>query len=472
MRNPLSAILQSADEISTTMIEYREGTQRNPRTINDIIDGSIDAAQTIALCAQHQKRIVDDILTLSKLDSALLLVTPVETQPEAVVRRALKMFEGELKTNDIQLEFCIEQSYRDIGIDWVKLDPSRLLQVLINLTTNAIKFTQTQERRTIVISIGASTSRPSSSFRTPSPMSNLKSILTYFPTRSTRKNITSGPDWGTGEEIYMTFAVQDTGRGLTEDEKKLLFLRFSQASPRTHVQYGGSGLGLFISRELTELQGGEIGMVSEKGVGSTFAFYVKGRCTPPPSIPLKDLMPSPVGTGREGAKSSQSNQTAPSPLLKHERPTVTARTSSLERNILKILIVEDNIVNSKVLNKNLKNLGFVTYVANHGGEALEYLERSRWWKGVDKDGIELSVILMDLEMPVMDGLSCARRIRGLQADGIIIGHIPIIAVSANARSEQIATAIDAGMDDFILKPFRIPDLIPKIEELIAKHQGV
>jgi hypothetical protein len=102
-------------------------------------------------------------------------------------------------------------------------------------------------------------------------------VVDYFPTRNKKPDITKDKDWGDGEEVYIHFAVQDTGRGLSEKEKKLLFLRFSQASPRTHVQYGGSGLGLFISRELTELQGGEIGVASEAGVGSTFAFYVKAK---------------------------------------------------------------------------------------------------------------------------------------------------------------------------------------------------
>lgn len=108
-------------------------------------------------------------------------------------------------------------------------------------------------------------------------------MVNYFPTRNKHSDLTKERDWGDGEEIYIHFAVQDTGRGLNDQEKKMLFLRFSQASPRTHVQYGGSGLGLFISRELTELQGGEIGVASEAGVGSTFAFYVKAkRSSAPP----------------------------------------------------------------------------------------------------------------------------------------------------------------------------------------------
>ena len=135
MRNPLSAILQCADEISATLSELKLAG-RISELEAAVVDSNIDAAQTITLCAQHQKRIVDDVLTLSKLDSAMLLVTPVDVQPASVVQRALKMFEGELQNADIVLEFNIHQSFRALRIDWVRLDPSRLLQVLINLTTN------------------------------------------------------------------------------------------------------------------------------------------------------------------------------------------------------------------------------------------------------------------------------------------------------------------------------------------------
>jgi PAS domain S-box-containing protein len=454
MRNPLSAILQCADEIITTLSEYRTYDEGLSQRAKDVFDSSMDAAQTIALCAQHQKRIVDDVLTISKLDSGLLLVTPVDVQPVAVVQRALKMFEGELETNDINLELQIEQSYRDIGIDWAKLDPSRLLQVLINLMTNAIKFTYEQDKRTIVVSVGASEARPFVLSSGNSAGEAAQSNITFFPTRSKRQDITAGDDWGKGKEIYLYFAVKDTGRGLDEEEKKLLFLRFSQASPQTHVQYGGSGLGLFISRELTELQGGEIGVASERGVGSTFAFYIKVKQTIAPDSASPSYSPVSRGNSSGGVflspaehrRNSAEKTTNASALLPGQALSVTkAKKSFLDHGMLSVLIVEDNLVNQRVLQKQLRNMGFATEVANHGGEALNMLKQSHFWRGNEKNGLNLTVILMDLEMPVMDGLTCAKKIREFEDDSTIIRHVPIIAVTANARLEQVETALAAGM---------------------------
>jgi CheY-like chemotaxis protein len=127
------------------------------------------------------------------------------------------------------------------------------------------------------------------------------------------------------------------------------------------------------------------------------------------------------------------------------------------------------LVNQKVLQRQLNNHGIATRVANHGGEALEALKNSTYWKKASSDAIDLGVVLMDKEMPVMDGLQCTSKIRELEKAGDFKCHIPIIAVTANARSEQIATLLAAGMDDVVSKPFRIGELIPKIEELSLKH---
>ncbi|KAK4626329.1 Hybrid signal transduction histidine kinase K [Fulvia fulva] len=462
MRNPLSAILQCSDEIATSLTRFRQG---GDRTVPDeLIASCLDAAQTISLCSQHQKRIVDDILTLSKLDSQLLLVTPVDAQPLTVVKRALKMHEGELQAADIQMKFVVDQSFRDLDLDWVRFDPSRVLQVLINLTTNAIKFTGTESRRTITVTIAASTKPPSELPNVP---------VRYFPTRRRNETLMDEKDWGDGEKVFIHFGVRDTGRGLSPEEKKLLFIRFSQASPRTHVTYGGSGLGLFISRELTELQGGEIGVESEAGKGSIFAFYVAARRTTAP----QDTTDSGVGAKRHNPPSSKSKSTPMVPpaekgiVVPRTEDSKTTRGTNGQKPAKKVLIVEDNLVNQKVLQKQLKNNGTEVHLANHGGEALEKLMQSTYWldsKPTDQK-LELGVVLMDQEMPVMDGLTCTRKIRELEAEGKLTGHIPIIAVTANARAEQIQTALDAGMDDVVSKPFRIPELMPKIEELMERY---
>ncbi|RAL68171.1 hypothetical protein DID88_008879 [Monilinia fructigena] len=458
MRNPLSAILQCSDEITSAL--------------------TIDAAQTIALCAQHQKRIVDDILTLSKLDSALLVVAPVSTQPVSVARRAIKMFEGDMEKHDISIDFQIRDSYSDLGISWVRLDPSRLLQVLINLLTNAIKFTTGQPQRSILVSIGAAKERPAGDDTT----------VQYFPSRSGIADLTTDEvEWGTGENLYLKFAVQDTGRGLDEKEVSILFQRFSQASPRTHVQYGGSGLGLFISRELTELQGGQIGVSSEKGIGSCFAFYVKARRvehapqTSPLSTPNQSAIsrkPSLRITNLATAENAKSLPEKPLPAQSTGETSMSISRVSPSPKVdykhITILIVEDNLVNQRVLQKQLHRAGFVTELSNHGLEALHKLEASSFWKHEENTGdrINISCVLMDLEMPIMDGLTCTKKIRALEADGTIVRHVPIIAVTANARLEQIETALSTGMDDVVSKPFRMPDLIPKVEALVAKSQDI
>ncbi|KJZ71551.1 hypothetical protein HIM_09089 [Hirsutella minnesotensis 3608] len=461
MRNPLSAILQCADQIANNITSFTSHTDQGQ--VETLLDDCLDAANTINLCASHQKRIVDDILTLSKLDSNLLAVTPVDEQPVKVVQRALKMFESELMAHDIEVEFHVDGSLEKHGVEWARLDPSRLRQVLINLMTNAIKFTQGRERRNITVSLSAS--------RDISEVTS-KGVQ-YFERnaghRSAGMDIDNESDWGTGDKINLHCSVEDTGPGLGEEELKILFQRFQQATPRTHVQYGGSGLGLFISRILTELQGGQIGVSSVRGSGSVFNFYIHCRKSLHPPGQYERISPFKISRKANASSAAASQLTATPPS---RNPSAHSVPSEAGRQLFDVLIVEDNIVNQKVLQRQLRNCGNNTFVANHGREALQTLQKSRFWAGQEAEGVDISVILMDLEMPVMDGMTCARRIRELEREGTIVKHIPIIAVTAYARPEQIENAKAAGIDDVISKPFRIPELMPKIEELVGKYQNL
>lgn len=152
------------------------------------------------------------------------------------------------------------------------------------------------------------------------------------------------------------------------------------------------------------------------------------------------------------------------------------------------MVVEDNLINQKVMSQQLRRAGCTVHVADHGGEALTFLKRTEWYTGSKSENIPLSVVLMDLEMPVMDGLTCIRKVREMQRNGDFLGHLPVIAVTANARNEQIENSLKEGMvrrltrsnffpfrprltrstqDLVVTKPFRIPELVPQIRALIG-----
>ncbi|KAK8179324.1 hypothetical protein BC567DRAFT_295025 [Phyllosticta citribraziliensis] len=615
MRNPLSAIMISADDIITSLCSL-ESDSMNFETV---VKNSIDAAQTVLHCCQHQKRIVDDILTISKLDSGLFSIVPVKVAPIRLLEDLSKMFAGEYNAAGITATTHVSESFNALGIDNVIMDSSRLKQILINLVTNSIKFTQYSSTRKISISVSASLEKP---IQSPEG-------IEYLPLRRPREDLTLRREWGTGDAFFLQFSVTDTGCGLSVDEKKLLFMRFSQA-PRTMVHYGGSGLGLFICRELTELQGGGIGVESEADRGSTFAFFLKVRKSvehelhlesgpgassgeivkvktrdcgdiaeveptaqrqsqnleqafeqplvqrkdsrvPSVYMPVESLphrpQQSPPATPPVSSSASNTDPLDPSssPEQSHKvapssRPSEPRPSKPTSSRKFTCLIVEDNKVNQSVMSKGLVKLGHTVYVANHGLEALEFLKGTKLWRhdtlvdgqspliaggngpltpetpgaehdrmlapphgGVpehvlftpptgDADGSsdsnpggggsflgppgpslarqgppaasqtsamttdaaadDLTVILMDIEMPVMDGLTCVRRIRALEREGRLggcgAGPVRVIAITANARVEQVQAAMDAGMDDVVSKPFRVGELIASIERLVDK----
>lgn len=475
MRNPLSAILQCADDIATVLTECRKtGT----RPGEDMIESCLESAQTISLCVQHQKSIVDDILTISKLDSNLLLITPVASQPEQILSRALKMFDSELQAKDIEAKFEVHPSYKELVVDWVSLDPSRVLQVLINLLTNAIKFTAPSKTRRLSVAVGAS--------KEPPVLDHIPGFQ-FAPSANAKPSVSLAEDWIQGETIYIRFKVQDTGCGLTSEEKQILFQRFKQASPRTHAQYGGSGLGLFISKRLAELHGGQIGVSSEAGKGSMFSFYVQARrCDPPVDEEIGRVLPI-----EEHLGSDHSLQRQLTPQRQdiastggHGAGLVAAKARKVfDPRRTSILVVEDNLINQRVLANQLKKVGCTVHLANDGLEALAFLRTTHFAAPANEPdsplatvlggagetetiGLPLDIVLMDLEMPNMDGLTCVREIRKMEGSGELVAHVPVIAVTANVRDQQVATARQSGMDDVLSKPFRIPDLLKKVEVLL------
>ncbi|KAF3923833.1 hypothetical protein ABW21_db0203935 [Orbilia brochopaga] len=429
MRNPLSAILQLSDIIISSLQSCRQYCKQCDPQLEEEIATTIDAAQTILLFA--------------------------------VVNQAMKMFEQECLLNDIHMDLEVDEGYRKLSVDWVKLDPTRLLQVLINLLTNAIKFLRSEAERKIIITMSASLDKPVD----PEGLMVFPSVRKMSDVSAAELHDTEPSE----DTVFLCFEVKDTGKGLTNEEKKMLFQKFSQASPRTHVQYGGSGLGLFISRELVQLQSGEIGVLSDAGQGCAFCFYIKATRGKPQGTEIPNYARTMVPhIKRPSVQVPSSLQSASRPgSLAADGSAFPGTTPDYKRlRGCRVLIVEDNLVNQKVVRKQLQKLGCETRVANHGLEALEKVMQSKLHTKAGEDSDDLNVILMDVEMPVMDGLQATAEIRRLQAEGLLVERIPIIAVTANARPEQIKQMKDAGMDDVLSKPFRMPELVSKLEHVL------
>ena len=222
-------------------------------------------------------------------------------------------------------------------------------------------------------------------------------------------------------------AVSDTGIGIAKDTQGIIFEAFRQADGSTSRTYGGTGLGLAICSQLVRLMGGEITVESELGSGSVFRFYVKTRRVAAPPHPA-------------GVIASDASQGATS------------------RTCLHLLLAEDNVVNQKVAAGLLSRLGHTLVVVGNGRLAVERTEAE-----------EFDVILMDLQMPVMDGWTATRQIR--ERDGPRGAYIPIIALTAHAMSEAHERCIASGMDSVVVKPFVPAQLYDAIEQVVSKQHS-
>ncbi|HBL30723.1 MAG TPA: hypothetical protein DD490_28135, partial [Acidobacteria bacterium] len=216
----------------------------------------------------------------------------------------------------------------------------------------------------------------------------------------------------------LSFRVKDTGIGISPEDQKRLFLPFNQADSSAARHFGGTGLGLAISRHLVEMMGGTIGVESARGKGSTFWFRLPAR---------------PAGLG-----------TVPIPRLS----TVVG-----ELPPIRALVVEDNPVNQEVTRAQLAALGITAEIADDGRAALEILARRQF-----------EVVLMDCQLPGIDGYETTRRLRGLEKDR----RTPVIAVTAHALSGEQEKCFAAGMDDYLAKPFRLEDLRTALGRLLPE----
>ncbi|KAF4551846.1 Histidine kinase-, DNA gyrase B-, and HSP90-like ATPase-like protein 1 [Elsinoe fawcettii] len=469
MRNPLNAMIQCAEEALEMLAELQIAP--DPDGIREaVLKDCTAVTNTILYCGRHQKELIDDVLTVSKLDANLLSICPVPACPESIVKQAMNIFQMNMKAADIKWEAKVDSTdstdILDSEHDTVLMDPGRVLQVLLNLISNAVKFMKDQSERRLTVTLAATTDQ------VPLPDIN------YISSGRERAEPTVTSPWGQTEPVYVHFTIKDTGPGLTEQEMQALFARFKQASPRTHAQYGGSGLGLFISRELTELHGGAIGVASTVGQGSTFAFYIKGRRIPASSFPPKSRSGSITSHRKQRSVDIQPRipLTTPSPPLS-VRPSApkTCKPSKLSAppplSGIGILVVEDNIINQQVLERQLRKMGCRVTTANHGQEALDLLQTSTWWRGTSVpaqspqgDKLRFDIILCDLEMPVMDGKTCVKRIRAWQEEGSLAADIPILPVTGNARV-AVDVAREWGFDDVVSKPFSVKSLLPLFQEL-------
>jgi signal transduction histidine kinase/ActR/RegA family two-component response regulator len=232
---------------------------------------------------------------------------------------------------------------------------------------------------------------------------------------------------GEGQSAWLRFEVQDTGVGIPPEKQAGIFDAFTQADSSVTRQYGGTGLGLAICKRLVELMGGQIGVYSQPGQGSCFWFEV------------------PLPVIQENAPEETTAQPSGSALNSHELDGV------------RVLLVEDNPVNQKVAIRMLQKLGCVVELAENGQQALEKLERASY-----------DIVLMDMQMPIMDGLTATRLLR--QREQQTGHHQVVIALTANAMQTDRELCLEAGMDDYLSKPLTLDALQVMLLRWVAQHK--
>ena len=356
-----------------------------------------DFVNTIRESGDALLTIINDILDFSKIESDMLEIEQNSFVLEEVVCSVCQLLQSQAIAKQIELKYAIDT---DVPVT-VNGDRLRLRQVLLNLIGNAIKFTQQGQ---VTVSV-------SGRFKTFSP-----TVSTY----------------------ELTFAIADTGIGIKGDRLDKLFQPFTQADSSISRQFGGTGLGLAISKRLVELMGGTIWVESGGQIGGT---------------PLSDWQVELYPPNSQGATFHFAIAVSVSAAIWQPQDSLVSKIDQAlidekmaEKFPLRILLVEDNVVNQMVASLLLKRLGYKIDIANNGLEALQSVQERAY-----------ELILMDVQMPEMDGLTATRLIR--QNSDAAISQMRIVAMTADAMPEDRQACFDAGMDGYISKPVNIQEII-------------
>jgi signal transduction histidine kinase/CheY-like chemotaxis protein len=373
-----------------------------------------DQLQAARASAEHLLSLLNDILDLSALDAGQLKIQPSPTDVPDLVRNVVQWLQPQAQHKGLELTVSID----DGGVSLVIADGKRIRQILLNLLSNAIKFT---ERGHIELRVNAR----------------------VLP--------------GNESKAVWTAIVRDTGIGIDPTTQARLFQRFQQADPSIRRRYGGSGLGLEISRTLARLMGGDITFQSQPGVGSTFtATWVTPIAVVKPAVTGTDFRVSPTDSwlGSDAARRGHLD----SQISTHAKPGSDrhldgGQTYTPERPSWRVLVAEDHPINRKFIGLLLDKLGHRVDFAEDGQQALELAAAH-----------DYDIILMDIHMPVMDGLEATRQIRRLKDRR---AQVPIVALTADVVDDAAERARAVGMNGFLAKPVQRPQL----EAVMARHIG-
>ncbi len=324
-------------------------------------------------------KIINSVLDFSKIEAGKLMLETIQFSVREKLSDVAHLFSEEAKRKRLTISYAVADNVPDV----VRGDPVRLGQILANLVSNAIKFSHD---------------------------GNIGIVCECVDCDEVEQG-----------HVRMKFTVRDCGIGIAPEDQRKLFREFSQVDESDTRKYGGTGLGLVISKELATLMGGAIGVDSEPGKGSRFWFTI----TTAVGYGDSEEIPSPgTAASRDSRRASRAHQ-----------PPASAG---------KVLVVDDNEVNLLVAQRMLEQLGYEVTTLTSGEEAIEANERN-----------EYAAILIDSQMPGMSGNEATRIIREREGDK---RHTPIIALTANAMMEDRERAFEAGVDDYLSKPVFVDEL--------------